>query len=277
MEEVRYYVPTRGRVDEQRTVSAFPASLRSSLTIVCPAEEVNQHERNWPEVRVVAQPSTVTTIGHKRAWIYESLAVQDDVDMAWQLDDDLKFKVCVETDSGSFNPLYTHTLRFKSSVGREYDLLHHLNGLHEYYINNDVEVLGLGTSYMAPKGGYRKDYHLGFAFGFSRVARSVLQMNRMDVFEDIDYTLQMLRQGIPIVVSYDVVVDQHKANAPGGVSDQRTLEVIERDFARLQALHPQYVTRKPLKEGAHPAAITRVSWAKAAKDGKILPYDRSAK
>lgn len=252
MEPVRYFVPTRGRVGEQVTVRNFPASLRKLLTIVCPEDEREQHERDWPEVRVVAQPSDVKTIGAKREFIYRELAL--DCEWAWQLDDDLRFKVVVDG-------------LFKKPVG---DWGYQLQAIQTRpNVHNTISVLGLGTSYMAPKGGWREDYHLGFAFGFSRFARARLEMNRLDVFEDIDYTLQMLRGGFKIAVSYDVVVDQVRADAPGGVTGERTLETIERDFQRLCDFHPGIVQRKERRPGAHPAAITRVSWAKAAKEGGL--------
>lgn len=207
---------------------------------------------------MVAQPSDVKTIGAKREWIYRELST--DVDWAWQLDDDLRFKICVKDDVDG-------GLRFRKPNVDWGEVLSNIQERPNKH--NTISVLGIGTSFMAPKGGWREDYHLGFAFGFRRDSRAALRMNRLDVFEDIDYTLQMLRGGHKIAVCYDVVVDQVKADAPGGVTGERTEETIRRDLQRLMDYHPGIVTEKPRKPGAHPAAITRVSWAKAAKEGGL--------
>lgn len=263
MEPVRYFVPTRGRVGAQATVRNFPASLRPLLTIVCPQDEVKQHEADWPEVRVVGQPSDIKTIGAKREWIYRVLARE--VDWAWQLDDDLKFKICLEVEPG--------VKRFRTAsndegVARALLSLYITAEKRRLICGGDA-ALGIGTSFMAPKGGYRENYHLGFAFAFDRPGRSSLSMNRMDIFEDIDFTLQTLRNGHSILVTYDVVVDQLKPDAPGGVTDERTEQTIRESLEKLKAFHPGIVQEKPRKPGAHPAAITRVAWAKAAKEGGL--------
>jgi hypothetical protein len=259
MEPVRYYVPTRGRVGKQTTVRNLPASLRSLITIVCPADEVSAHRADWPEVQVVAQPDAVKTIGAKREWIYRELA--QDVDWAWQLDDDLKFKTLSSEK----------TFRVTSGDEKIAEALARLqamaNGRRSYH--HDVSALGIGTSFMAPKGGFRENYHLGFAFAFDRAGRDILEMNRLDVFEDIDFTLQALRKGYGILTTYDVVVDQVKADAPGGVTGERTEETIRASLKKLIEFHPGIVQEKPRREGAHPAAITRVAWAKAAKEGGL--------
>lgn len=256
MEAVRYYIPTRGRVGRQLTLKNLPAGLLPLVTIVCPDDEFDAHVGDWPEVRIVAQPPEIQTIGAKREWIYKVLAQADDVEFAWQLDDDLIFKVLTPDD------------RFVKPASDSHTAFEYIT---EYYFARMAyQVIGLGTSYFAPKGGVRDNYHLGFAFGFSKAAREQLEMNRLDVFEDIDYTLQVLRKGIKNCVCYDIVVDQKQPDAPGGVTGERTQETIRRDLQRLIDYHPGIVSEKPLRPGAHPAAITKVAWKKAAKEGGLL-------
>src|SRR5690348_3043926 len=204
MEPVRYYIPTRGRVGKQLTLSHLPTGLHSLVTLVCPAEEVAAHRADWPDVQVVTQPEDIRTIRAKREWIYKTLA--EDVEFAWQLDDDLSIKVLSHWNFRKPDPEEDYYRAVWVAI-------HNL-----YFCDKGFEVIGLGTSYFAPKGGIKPNYHLGFAFGFSKAAREQLEMNRLDVFEDIDYTLQVLRKGIKNGVCYDLVVDQKQPDAPGGVT-----------------------------------------------------------
>lgn len=262
MEPVRYFIPTRGRVGRQWTVKNLPLAVRPFLTIVCPREEASAHKAEFPDVCVVSQPTWCKTIGEKRQWIYHTLAAN--VWMAWQMDDDLKFKVLVD---GRFVSTAKNYQQFSYAFERLIPGLWYTDELTG--TPDPFPVVGIGTSYFAPKGGIRRNYHLGFAFGFNPRARAALLMGRLDVFEDIDYTLQMLRQGFPIAVTYDVTVDQMGADLPGGVTGERSLETIRRDLAKLIAYHPGIVSEKPRRPGAHPAAITKVLWAKAAKEGGL--------
>ena len=259
MEPIRYYVPTRGRVGRQATVRNFPSGLRYLLTIVCPEDEVQAHRKDWASegVQVISQPSCVETIGEKREFIM--LNASNNVRFAWMLDDDLKFKVCVDKRfvtpaayAATFEDVFTNNITS---------------------LCDEFKAVGIGTSYFAPKGGVKLNYHLGFAFGFERDLRNSLTYP-LNVFEDIDYTLQCLRGGNAIAVTYDVTVDQIKATtsddpADGGVAGERTLSTIRTNLDQLIARHPGIVSEKPLRPGAHPAAITRVSWTKAAREGRL--------
>jgi hypothetical protein len=253
MEPVRYFVPTRGRVGRQLTLRSLPEGLHPLVTLVCPEDEVLAHRADWPLVDIQAQPDHIKTIGAKREYIFRELSLL--TDFAWQLDDDLSMKICLSHQFKDTKKYSGETFDWFRSVLPMYQARY--------------DVLGLGTSYFAQKGGLRTNYHLGFAFGMSFRARQQIEMNRMDVFEDIDYTLQVLRKGITNAVCYDVTVDQRQPDAPGGVTGERDDSTIRRDLARLIAYHPGIVSEKPLRPGAHPAAVTRVLWAKAAKEGGL--------
>lgn len=259
MEPVRYYVPTRGRVGKQATVRNFPARLRHLLTIVCPENEVQAHRKDWASegVQVIGQPSHIATIGEKREFIMTTLS--NNVRFAWMLDDDLKFKVCVKK---RFVSPTNYATEFEDVFSNNID-----------WLCEEFKAVGIGTSYFAPKGGIKLNYHLGFAFGFERELRNSLTYP-LNVFEDIDYTLQCLRGGNAIAVTYDVTVDQIKATtsndpADGGVAGERTLSTIRTNLDQLIARHPGIVSEKPQRPGAHPAAITKVLWAKAAREGGL--------
>ncbi len=273
MEPVRYFIPTRGRVGRQATVSNLPPAVRRVLTIVCPKEEADEHRKNHPDVCVLEQPDYIKSIGEKRQWILMVAAAG--VEFAWMMDDDLKFKYLYDGRFVSARPR-SGTLDFPEYFESVFS--DNIPALYQGTAENDYAdaypVVGIGTSYFAPKGGIKENYHLGFAFGFNREVRKALKLGRLDVFEDIDYTLQCLRGGYRIAVTYDITVDQIKATisddpADGGVAGERTIRTIDENLERLISYHPGLVARKELRPGAHPAAITRVRWAAAAKEGGL--------
>ncbi len=110
---------------------------------------------------------------------------------------------------------------------------------------------------------------MGYAFGFTYDASKAIKWNRVNFYEDIDYTLQLLRKGYGIGVTYDVVVQQWKAAAPGGLEGERTQEAMDTDLAKLIAFHPGIIKQKPAT-ATHPQANTRISWRGAAKEGGLV-------
>jgi hypothetical protein len=84
----------------------------------------------------------------------------------------------------------------------------------------------------------------------------------------MDVTLQLLRKGYPDAVWMTTVNDQRKFDAPGGVSDQRTIESSNRDARRLEQLHPGYVTTIEKKyKSSVPRVEVVCQWKKAFEDG----------
>lgn len=252
---IRYFIPTRNRIGRQVTLSNLPPEIRSRVTLVCPVEEKEEHLRLLSDDLDIVVCNSTMTIGEKREWIMNDLFAQYDEDYAWMMDDDLKFRVWVDG-------------RLVSSRGHEDELVRVLGDvLPKLHCDGHYGAVGLGTSFHPPASKLKNNYHMGFAFGFDRQTIAKIKWNRMDVYEDIDYTLQLLRGGVPIAISYEATVDQVKADAPGGVQGQRNNDIIRRDLDRLISYHPGIVTEKEVRPGGHPAANTRVSWKKAAKEG----------
>lgn len=254
---MRYFIPTRNRVGRQVTLSNLPPEIYSRVTLVCPSTEVGKHRKLHPNIDVVAQKDDDMTIGAKREWIMTQLSLQYTETYIWMMDDDLKFRVWDDD-------------KLVTSKGRE-DNLHNvlLNVVEDLHAQGHYGAVGLGTSFFPPPSRIKNNYHMGFAFGFDRQTIAKIKWNRMDVYEDIDYTLQLLCGGVPIAITYEATVDQVKADAPGGVQGQRGEDIIARDLQRLIEFFPGIVTAKEVRPGAHPAANTRVAWRKAAQQGGL--------
>lgn len=251
--DYRIFIPTRGRTTSQLTVENLPKNLHDKVVLVCPKDERKALQANYPTVSVIAQPPSVTTLSRKRQWIAEH-ARSERVPFWFQMDDDLKFYVWQGEQHVRFNRSPALVKKFFTST---------LPALISEY-----KVVGFGTKGFALPGGVKENYHLGFVFGMeSKVALEKIEWNRIELYEDIDYTLQLLKKGERIAVTYDVVVEQRKANASGGLSRERSSDLEKRCLEKLISLHPGIVQRKPAS-GQHSQSNTRVSWSKAAAIGQ---------
>lgn len=247
------FIPTRGRVDRQLTVERLPPQMHSNVTLVCPRAEVKTLAANYPGVRVLAQPDSLKSLHRKREWIMKSSRYP----FSFMFDDDLYLYV--------FSPKQDkHVVAATEPLSTKKFWLKTLPALTTKY-----EVVGLGTKAFAPKGGVKENSHLGFAFGMTRRAVKAIEWGRLAQYEDIDYTLQLLKGGIRIALTYDMTVAQRKADAPGGLQGERTRETARRSLMKLLALHPDVVKEKPPSE-QHPDSNTRVSWRTAAKIGGLV-------
>ena len=108
---------------------------------------------------------------------------------------------------------------------------------------------------------YRTDSFLGVVHG------------RVDVMEDFDVNLQILRGGGSNTSLHYWAQGQSMTNAPGGCSTYRTHEVHERSAEKLAELHPGLV-RLRLKENKTDAGgfgtrkEVTIQWKKAYQEGQ---------
>lgn len=247
------FIPTRGRTTKQLTVERMPLPLRSLVTLVCPRDEVDELRANYPGVNVLAQPDAIKTIHKKREWIMK----QSKHPFSFMFDDDLYLyvfdtkqdkHVVASTNEAATRKFWTKTMP---------------------KLVRDYPVVGLGTKAFAPKGGVKENFHLGFAFGASREAVKAIEWGRIHFYEDIDYTLQWLKGGWRIALTYDMAVAQRGAEGDGGLSGERTREEAARCLKQLIKLHPDVVKEKP-PSAQHPDSNTRISWRGAAKIGGLI-------
>lgn len=252
----RIYIPTRGRVGNQLTLSRLPTWLHEFVVLVCPKDEVEAHTSLHPNVGVLGQPKRIDSIAAKRGWIAE-IAAKGDEEFWFQMDDDLNLFVwngekhtALRHDEKATNHFFKKTL---------------------VSLTQSYPCVGFGTKGFALPGGVKNSYHLGFVFGFSKELAKDIVWDRVGLYEDVDYTLQVLKSGRENAITYDVVVEQRKAAAAGGLTGERTTELIEQACNKLMALHPGLISKKP-PSGKHEMSNIKVSWAKAAALGKVKDH-----
>ena len=262
--QYRIYIPTRGRVDKQITVQRLPEYLHYNITLVCPKSEVKALRANYPSVYVLGQPDSVTNISEKRAWIEEQARGHEP--FWFQADDDLSFYVFQKS-------IQKH--RVTSEENEKTQRKFWLKTLPE--LCAEYDSVGIGTKGFALPGGVKENYHLGFFFGMKSVVSRNLEWNRIPLYEDIDYTLQLLKLGYRIAVTYDMTLSQRAAESEGGMSStgERNDSVTRAALAQLINLHPECVKEKAAS-GQHSMSNTRISWKKAAEIGQLLKKPRKS-
>lgn len=98
-----------------------------------------------------------------------------------------------------------------------------------------------------------------------------LEHGRVDIMEDFDITLQLLRKGKANINLYWWSQDQDMTNAPGGCSEYRTHQLHARSVLKLQELHPAFVkiVEKKNKTGGEfgTRVEARIQWKAAYEEG----------
>lgn len=273
LEGFRILIPTRGRVKQQTTYRSLPAPLQSITTLFSPSAETKQLRDLYPGIDVVAQPSSVTNIAQKRAWMMKYSAKH------WprvvMLDDDCYFFArCPATrrkwdevrgywipDDGVklLSVSYATPAKLVATFS---ELNYLLRGLSHGGIcsrnGNHVERRELvNTSRMMHAIGYDTE----------QFARHVKTKDRVQVREDFDYTLQLLRKGHDNTVIYHTCVSPGSYGAKGGCYDERTVELSNREAHRLAELHPGLVRVVQKQYNNVPRMEVVVSWRKALGRG----------
>lgn len=256
MSKVNYhlFIPTRGRVSSQWTVESIPAKFHKYVTLVCPKDEVSTLRRNYPTVSVVGQPSKIKSITKKREWICKTF----DYDYTFLFDDDLNRIWAYDPDTRKYLQWTERpdlcTNFFKKVLPN---------------LMTSYDGLGLGGRLFSHtfEGGTKENTRICIAYGLSKRAITLLDFNRVADYCDTDYSLQLIKAGAKIAVTYASICQQKGEGLPGGLTDERTKERLAESKRVLVNLHPGIITERKTTD-KHPVSDLRVSWSKAKKLAK---------
>jgi hypothetical protein len=228
-------IPTRGRTDRQLTPQSLPRELRKRTTLVCPENEAVSLLYEHADVEIVVQPDPTVTIAQKRKWIIEEW-YRCGYDKIIMLDDDLSFATGI-----SENDPHLRCIQGEELIP-EFERI-------EERLSPEFPHVGFGQR----QGNHTKEagwkipdrmvYSLGY---YLPVVVKECELGRIETREDMDLTLQLLGKGYPNAVWHTTVNDQRKFAAPGGATNERTIERSNADAHELglvQKEHLQYISK----------------------------------
>lgn len=231
MSEPLIYIPTYKR-DTLRTLESMAGSkyLERAALVVHP-DDVDKYEKY--DVQVLPCPAQ-GELGAVRRWLMEN----HEGDVMIQMDDDLRFAVRREDEPTKFR-LPEGPEEIDTLFDRVFTLL------------NDYPLVGVrqrgGANRSTPpvEVAVRQCMLHGVNM---RAARENGWVYRSSVFEDFDFTLQVLTSGYANAVLNTHVIDQGESNAPGGVAGYRDNQRMHKDALDLAMDFPDFV-RIVMKKG----------------------------
>lgn len=261
-------IPSKGRADwkKQVTLKQFMAAGKH-VTLVVPAIEapeyrdllIDRGRQRGGLVRIAKCPCN--GIGETRRWITRKLFTTEKVAM---FDDDLYFSKRPDMASPKLavsGPMDVRAMLLNMSILLD---THVMVGISARQGNNNTDKpVVFNTRAMN-----------AYAFDLRKLREAGIKFGRMPLMEDFDITLQLLRAGYSNAVLYNFVWNQSGSNASGGCSEYRTARMQAQAAKRLKELHSDFVklvVKKNVKhawKGMKTRTDVRISWAKAAKEGR---------
>ena len=266
---MQIFIPTRGRLPLQFTWKNLPDQLKECATLVCPEEEVDQHQMRGR--RATARPPV--KLAAVRQWIVSELARQDEPVI--MLDDDLAFfrravpekhnliPASPEDTITIFNRLYEHV---------ESGMFAHAGLSPRQFNNTNFPHTEIRT--MRMNAVHCVDPEV--------LKREGIRYDDVDLMEDYHVALSLMEKGYDNIVITDAAWDQARGSgAEGGFTGTRTKELQSAAAHRLAELHPHCVkvVKKAPKTGQGDVwggerDDVKISWSVALRNGKYRPLFR---
>jgi hypothetical protein len=279
IEPMHIYIPTYHRTGpkQQSTLKCLPKKWARRTTLVCPKEDIPALKllaRKYG-CKIMRQPKFIKTIAQKRAWLLQTTPHKKIL----MLDDDLLFchreydkKGKVVATPYTKRDIHVHkALRWLQKLLQKYahaglwprqgnnrrpERGCYPNNRIMYALAWDVDTVRKICCGKRCKGQHHPNCRLG----------------RIEHREDMDYTLQLLRNGYENRVILDHMLQHSYANK-GGATEERTVEASNKDAKKLAELHPGLV-RVVSRE--YTASIPRLEvvcqWRKAFEQSKKAPF-----
>lgn len=267
---MKILIPTYRRPNVQTTFANLPTEWRKETVMVVDEQDAQElkSQAAFAGVDFWVRPEGIKGIAQKRKWMLENI-LEDKVAM---MDDDLSFEVrCTPEEAVG--------LESATRAATPEDIGIWLSGLDRKL--DDYAHAGFSVRRHNDKlpAGWFENSRIQCVLGYRpAVMREHCELGRIELREDFDYTLQLLRKGFPNAICSEILFSQNY-NAPGGVSTYRTLEYNNAQARVLENLHPglvkavqrKYKTQKGDTDGGLGERVEVIChWKKAYKEGEAM-------
>lgn len=249
--DMALYVPTYRRTDRDMTLQQIPFRWLGRTVIVCGPGEGDFYADRYRTARIVE--SKLETIAAKRAWIFKDAHKQKH-EKIMVFDDDLIFfvrrlnhKAYAGFDQGD-GKLWGTLVDAEPDLARlvradEFNMDRLLKNMQ--WALDTYRHIGISQRFMNNAVGHEFTTTTKVTHAMGYHVPTVMkhcQLGRVKMFEDLDYTLQLLRAGFDnAVYHWAAVNDPYGFNAKGGESERRTVAMIDGGARRMEQLHPGLV------------------------------------
>lgn len=249
---MRIYIPTYGRVHNQRTWASLSNVLKVGTQLVCYKEEEK-------DLRKLGYPVLVYTgrkrgIQHKRQWIIDHHDKTQQSRFLVMMDDDLTFARRRADDPTKFVPAMATS-----------DFLGQIQEALENYAHVGV---------MSREGANRQTQNQEatrmtrvLAYDVAAYKELGIRFDRLAFKTDFDVTLQFLEKGRPNLVLAAWVHDQAGSNASGGCSSTRDEVALVKAAEELHQLHPETV--KVVQK------TTKTAWGGGTRTDVVIQWKKA--
>ena len=252
---MKIFIPTKSRVDNQRTLRFMPEDLRKQCVLVVDENEADDYRKVHKTLLVV--PNHLKGISAVRKYIWDT---SDDPRIC-MLDDDLKFHIrsgdghkLRSCEPDEYYKIFELLDRYMD-MGYGHCGISDRNGNNRKVGNSVEELFEENTRYIRVLA-----YDLNICKGRAK-------HGRVEVMEDFDIALQLLRNGVPNIVSYYYAQGQVQSNADGGCSTYRTQEVQAKAAEKMKLMHPDFV-RVVEKE-------TKTEWGWGSRKDVVISWKKA--
>ncbi len=255
---MKIFIPTKGRLESQKTWDHIPEDLRSDTILICPPDEVERHAKL--KRNAMAHPKGLKGISNVRQWILEQagekfIMIDDD---HWffrrEMPGDVKLRKTTEQDMLWLFRHMDHLL----------NRFHHI-GVSARQGNNRMAVPHVDVTRQNNMHGFRRETLL----------KHKIRFDTLPLMEDFHVTLSLLELGYPNRVITEICWNQSSgSHAKGGCSDYRTNELQREAAITLARLHRPFVKviRKKSKsswKGMEERFDVRVNWKAAYQSSMV--------
>ena len=260
MKNLHIYIPTLKRLDHQTTYDRMPAQVRKNITMVCPKEEVKEHEARGRLALagpVGIAPTRDFIVKHAYEAGQKKIVMFDDDITSQRRRADGKITDCSPEE----------VVEALGWLERTLDTVVHC-GWSTRFLGYGNPATVAEPSRMMHCLAYRVDELARLGVGFSK---NMLDPRHFAI-DDMNMTIQLLLLGYPNRVSLEWRLRTMGSNAVGGASTWRTAQQQSYNSLQLATVYPQCVKRREKKAWPGMESATMydviVYWQKALKLGR---------